>query len=452
MEVLFHKEFSPYIQTLLDELGRLIGPVHLIGGAVRNGLRRKSPPPELGILVPRPLPECQKKLTEQGYEDVAPGNKHNSLLLPLKRKEHPKTVEISTFRHRPGHTPTVEEDLFHRDLTINALAFRWPEGPLIDPFNGSDDLLARRIRLVNGAETLKADPLRALRFFRFAFQLSGVPDPEHLSLCENICLDAAPQRRVRAELDRIFSLPLRDGYSNHMMYRLFQSKMGRKMLPELEALEQIHDEETGQSEWKHTLEAMMSLSIPMEDEEIPLFDLRWATLLQDISQRKKGERLVESEGSIEAAILDRFHFTRRRKRRIMILLQNLDQGFTPTERVLKRLIDSHIPVEGLYRLQKSLFETLPYHSSDERQELEKDFHRVMKRCSAMRVNINRLSPKQLAISGGEIQDLVGITPGPWLGKVQRILVDWVTEDRSRNRPRLLEKRVQQWIQNEQDEF
>ena len=55
----------------------------------------------------------------------------------------------------------VEDDLARRDFTINAMALRLPELELIDPFDGLDDIAARRLRTPLDPEVSFADdPLR----------------------------------------------------------------------------------------------------------------------------------------------------------------------------------------------------------------------------------------------------------------------------------------------------
>ncbi len=60
---------------------------------------------------------------------------------------------------------TLEDDLLRRDLTINAIA-QQPDGILIDPFGGVEDIEARRLRHVSPA--FAEDPVRILRLARFA--------------------------------------------------------------------------------------------------------------------------------------------------------------------------------------------------------------------------------------------------------------------------------------------
>lgn len=60
---------------------------------------------------------------------------------------------------------SLEEDLQRRDLTINAMA-ETPDGDIIDPFGGQQDLQAGLLRHVSPA--FAEDPVRVLRLARFA--------------------------------------------------------------------------------------------------------------------------------------------------------------------------------------------------------------------------------------------------------------------------------------------
>ncbi|OAZ97019.1 polynucleotide adenylyltransferase [Halomonas sp. G11] len=59
---------------------------------------------------------------------------------------------------------TLEDDLLRRDLTVNAIA-EAPDGTLIDPFDGQQDIEQRQLRHVSPA--FREDPLRVLRTARF---------------------------------------------------------------------------------------------------------------------------------------------------------------------------------------------------------------------------------------------------------------------------------------------
>jgi tRNA nucleotidyltransferase (CCA-adding enzyme) len=76
-------------------------------------------------------------------------------------------------------TASVEDDLYRRDFTINAMARRLDDGHLVDPYGGQRDLEARILRPVSPT-SFAEDPLRIIRGLRFISQLGLDPAPETL--------------------------------------------------------------------------------------------------------------------------------------------------------------------------------------------------------------------------------------------------------------------------------
>ena len=67
---------------------------------------------------------------------------------------------------------TLEEDVWRRDFTINALFYNPSNGQLLDFVNGLNDLREGRIRLIGDPEKrFREDPVRLLRAIRFAAKL-----------------------------------------------------------------------------------------------------------------------------------------------------------------------------------------------------------------------------------------------------------------------------------------
>lgn len=448
--------FPLFIARLLDELDQLIGPIHVVGSAVRNVLQGSALSNDLNILTPRPLEKCLLALRNGGHDAVAGGNGDHSLFVPLKGWEKPKTIEISRFRHRPVQTPTIEEDLLHRDITVNAMAYAWPNGPLIDPFNGQGDLTSKRIRLVNGEETLRKDPLRAVRLFRFSLQLAAVPDPEDLHICAQLSLDQVPPERIRVELDRVFSLPLNSQNNRDLLFALFSSNLGEAMLPELKLLKRIPmpGDLNGRTVWHHMLQTLISLTVSPREEDISLLDLRWVVIFAGFVFHAKGLQALQKTEKCGChdkvihqivTILNRYGFSRRRQKKILNILNNLDLGFSCSDRVLKRLLGESVPVEGLIAVifhWKHAFTCTS--TSDERKDWM-EFSRAEGRCRMLRRAGLMLQNKDLAISGGDILEMVRRDPGPWLGNLQKLLLNWVVEDTKRNNPESVRKKVLEWI-------
>lgn len=113
--------------------------------------------------------------------------------------------EISFFDFAPLRGGTVMDDLASRDFTINALAL--PLGgarrELLDPLAGRDDLLHGMIRACSPA-AFDDDPLRLMRAIRFAAELGfAIEENTWETLCAKAALlKAVAGERVRDELFR----------------------------------------------------------------------------------------------------------------------------------------------------------------------------------------------------------------------------------------------------------
>jgi len=104
---------------------------------------------------------------------------------------------------RPG---TLEEDLYRRDFTINAMAVSINDGDfgsLVDSFGGRQDLREGKIRVLHNA-SFTDDPTRILRAARFEQRYCFRIEPATLALLKNAArsgmLNAVHPHRLRDEL------------------------------------------------------------------------------------------------------------------------------------------------------------------------------------------------------------------------------------------------------------
>ena len=139
--------------------------VYLVGGAVRDELLGRAPG-DRDYVVVGATPDDMLAL---GYKPV--GKDFPVFLHPdtgeeyaLARTERKTGPGYHGFSFHAAPDVTLEDDLVRRDLTINAMA-RDPEGALVDPWGGADDLRARLLRHVSPA--FAEDPVRILRVARF---------------------------------------------------------------------------------------------------------------------------------------------------------------------------------------------------------------------------------------------------------------------------------------------
>lgn len=109
-------------------------------------------------------------LLDAGFNQV--GNNFPVFLHPetneeyaLARTERKSGKGYNGFTIHADPSVTLEEDLYRRDLTINAMA-RSTDGSLIDPYHGEKDLREKKLRHVSNS--FIEDPLRVFRVCRFA--------------------------------------------------------------------------------------------------------------------------------------------------------------------------------------------------------------------------------------------------------------------------------------------
>jgi len=176
----------------------------LVGGAVRDQLLGR-PVVDRDWVVVGTTPEAMRA---QGYTQV--GRDFPVFLHPetheeyaLARTERKISAGHQGFECHAGVDVTLEEDLLRRDLTVNALA-QTPDGQLIDPYGGEQDLRDGLLRHVSLA--FSEDPLRLLRVARFAAQLGFSVAPETVILLREMAAAEAlaelPAERVWQEFHK----------------------------------------------------------------------------------------------------------------------------------------------------------------------------------------------------------------------------------------------------------
>ena len=219
------------------------------------------------------------------------------------------TVEITTYRadsydgssRKPDVVfgSSLEEDLFRRDFTMNAMALTLPEVKLVDPCNGLEDLLAGVLRTPIEPEiSFQDDPLRMMRGARFTSQLGAVIHPDTMAAMTTLAPRIADisAERVREELTRLLATESpRQG-----LEVLVETGIADIVLPELPALRLESDEHAHHKDvYQHTL-TVVEQAIEEEKRRFPGkapdVVLRVAALLHDIG--KPATRRFEGGGVV----------------------------------------------------------------------------------------------------------------------------------------------------------
>jgi len=210
--------------------------IYAVGGAIRDTLMG-LPVHDIDYVV---VGSSVEDMLAQGYRPV--GKDFPVFLHPetqaeyaLARTERKTGKGYKGFLFYADPTVTLEQDLGRRDLTINAMAQevgadgKWV-GPILDPYNGQDDLASKIFRHVSDA--FAEDPLRLLRIARFAarfpeFTIAPATMDALRVIVQANELSALSTERIWQELARGFiaSKPMR------MFQVLLDADAARVLLP-----------------------------------------------------------------------------------------------------------------------------------------------------------------------------------------------------------------------------
>ncbi|MGQ9673061.1 MAG: HD domain-containing protein [Candidatus Aminicenantales bacterium] len=225
---------------------RLFGRnVYAVGGYVRD-LIMGIPTEEVDILiVHHPLEEIIRKISPYGKVDLVGKSfgiikftiHQKTYDIALPRKDLPRPQESLARGHKDFFIAAdpelpLEKDLERRDFRCNSMAIRLKDGTLIDPFDGFEDIQARRLRLTN-PQSFPEDPLRVLRAARFASVLRFSIDPSLYEVARQIDLRGLSVERINEEVFKILLLSRRPSIGLEELLRLGAL---RQLFPELYSL------------------------------------------------------------------------------------------------------------------------------------------------------------------------------------------------------------------------
>jgi poly(A) polymerase len=304
----------------LAELGRRFTAAgfqaHLVGGSVRDALLAAGSgqprvPGDLDVTTDARPEQTLKVLRGWAGSTWNTGIQFGT----VGAEVHGVRLEITTFRadryDRESRNPEVawgsslEDDLARRDFTVNAMAVSLgPDRTVTDPFGGLGDLLTRRLRTPGAAtESFLDDPLRMLRGVRFVAQLGLVPDPDVVAAMTSLAaeLGRITPERVLAELSKTL---LQD--APRAALELFvDTGLAGVVLPELPALRMEIDEHHQHKDvYSHSLTVLdqaialekAAVAAGEEGAESPDLVLRLAALLHDVG--KPATRRHEPRGRV----------------------------------------------------------------------------------------------------------------------------------------------------------
>jgi tRNA nucleotidyltransferase/poly(A) polymerase len=248
----------PVVTRLKSAMSEASSPsLYLVGGALRDGwLGRETR--DFDFVVPGEAHTVAKSIAaalDARYvlmdEDWGVAR---LICSPAAESQDSVRLDFASMRGE-----SIEEDLWQRDFTCNAMAMRiGPEEDAAkstweDPTDGMRDLRVRLIRMVHPAR-LREDPLRLIRAFRLActldFQIERLTF-EAIHAARDGILSVAAER-TRDELFKIFACP----DSLAWILQMDETGLLTTIFPEIQGLKGLKQGKFHHMDaWNHTLEA-----------------------------------------------------------------------------------------------------------------------------------------------------------------------------------------------------
>lgn len=218
---LFSSVLSP--QSWPFDLNWLPKSAYLVGGCVRDALlNHPSPYLDLDFVLPESPIEVARALAQR--------YRAGFVVLDAERQIARVVFPQATVDWALQVGNTIEEDLYRRDFTVNAIAYSPHTQTLLDPLQGQRDLERRVMRMVR-PENLREDPLRLLRAYRQAAQLGFALEEQtriHIQSLAPLITTVAAER-VRAELSYLLNLST----GTVWLEQLFQDGLLKPIFPNM---------------------------------------------------------------------------------------------------------------------------------------------------------------------------------------------------------------------------
>jgi len=417
-------DIPEFVLFIIKQLHRAGHQAYIVGGAVRDAC--------LG----RPATDWDvaTSATARNIRTIFIKNQHFSLghdtVTLVDSGSH---FEVTPFK---GKTGSLDEDLFLRDFTIDAIAYDTKKKRIIDPLGGKRDILNKLIRSTGDPESrFREDPLRLLRGVRLHAELGFSIEKDtirHINTLAPLLHNAASER-IREELVKIllckrpstaFYLAVRTGILQQFLPELLEGYMKRQNAYHRYTI------------FRHTMETVNAV------EPIPV--LRLTALLHDVAKprvRKKVDGIRHFYGHDEASadlakkIMGRLKFSKEMTGKVTHLIRHhmisyhAGWGQAAVRRFIRRVGTRDIA--DLIRFRRADIKAHGLETTDMKllDELEQRIKDQLRTPSA-------LSTKDLAINGEEVMENLRLSPGPEVGKTLNSLLEKVIE-----RPELNNKKA-----------
>ncbi|GAA1024480.1 CCA tRNA nucleotidyltransferase [Acrocarpospora pleiomorpha] len=352
-------------------------------------------------------------------------------------------LEITTYRseaydpksRKPEvrYGDTLEADLARRDFAVNAMAVRLPGHEFVDPHGGLRDLADRVLRTPGTPEqSFGDDPLRMLRAARFASQLGFTVDEAAIDAMRDMAerIEIVSAERIQTELDKLIC----GANPRAGLTLLVETGLAAHVLPELPKLRlEIDEHHRHKDVYEHTL-IVLEQAIAQEAAG-PDRVLRWAALLHDVGKPKTRKNEPGGRVSFHHHEVVGAQLTKRRLSELKFPKEVIND--------VARLVELHLRFHGygegewtdsavrryvrdadhlLDRLHKLTRADCTTRNKRKAAALSRTYDELEERIArlAEEEEIAKIRPE---LDGNEIQEILGIPPGPMVGRAYKFMMD-----------------------------
>lgn len=338
-----------YIKEIIAIFKEHNQEIYLVGGSVRDSLLGLKPS-DYDLSTSMRANEIKTLFNEFNIINEN-GLKHGTVSIMYKGIK----LEITEFRCLENENNDIYHDLYHRDLTINSLAY---DGEYLY-FNDTalSDLENGIIKSANPLANFKADPLRILRVVRFFSYYGYTIEYETIDgaymlkeLLANVSIE-----RIREEFNKI------------LLGKYFYEALDKYrdiiaiIIPEIKTMFSYNQNSIFHPNdlYQHTLNVVKNTN--------NILELRLAAFFHDIG--KPNTRVFDENNNahyymhavegekIAKSILERFKYSKRTIKIVLFLIKYHDYNFTEKSKNIKKLL-FHIGEEFDSEEYKDVFDYL----------------------------------------------------------------------------------------------
>jgi poly(A) polymerase len=432
------------LQPVLDEVRPLADrfaaagfATYLVGGTVRDLLLGREITRDFDLTTNARPDDIERLVT--GWADAVWTTGKRFGTIGCRKAD--RDFEITTHRaeayspdsRKPDvqFSDAIEADLSRRDFTVNAMALSLPDPVLIDPFDGAENLAAKRLRTpLSPDESFTDDPLRMLRAARFLAGYDLEPDPDILDAVARLHdrLEIVSAERVRDELDKLLVV---DSPARGLWF-LVDTGLAAEFLPELPGLALEQDP-------IHRHKDVLAHTIAVVEKTSPDKVLRLAALLHDIGKPKTrsfaaGGRVTFHHHEVVGA-----RMARERMQQLRYPHDEIDDVTTLvelhlrfhtykmgwTDSAVRRYVRDAGPL--LDRLNELTRCDCTTRNERKAKELARRMDALEARIEALRAQeeLDRIRPD---LDGNQVMRHLGVPPGPVVGDALTMLLEARLED------------------------